>query len=83
LSAEGASIAPTSPRTVVKGGSFLCALNYCLRHRPATRSPEPSFHPSDISASGASYARHQVSTKPIKFTLHYDWYITAGGTTLR
>jgi sulfatase modifying factor 1 len=31
---------PTAPRKVVKGGSFLCAPNYCLRYRPAARSPE-------------------------------------------
>ncbi|MBV8164838.1 MAG: formylglycine-generating enzyme family protein [Candidatus Eremiobacteraeota bacterium] len=28
------------PRKVVKGGSFLCAPNYCLRFRPAARSPQ-------------------------------------------
>ena len=25
------------PRRVVKGGSYLCAPNYCLRYRPAAR----------------------------------------------
>jgi formylglycine-generating enzyme required for sulfatase activity len=25
------------PRRVVKGGSFLCAPDYCLRYRPAAR----------------------------------------------
>jgi formylglycine-generating enzyme len=36
-----ATAAPTTmPRKVVKGGSFLCAPNYCLRYRPAARSPE-------------------------------------------
>ncbi|MCV7041326.1 sulfatase-modifying factor 1 [Mycolicibacterium moriokaense] len=29
------------PRKVVKGGSFLCADVYCLRHRPAARRPQP------------------------------------------
>jgi formylglycine-generating enzyme required for sulfatase activity len=29
------------PRKVLKGGSFLCAPNYCLRYRPAARIPEP------------------------------------------
>ena len=34
--------APTLiPRKVLKGGSFLCAPNYCLRYRPAARIPEP------------------------------------------
>ena len=28
------------PRRVVKGGSFLCADNYCLRYRPAARRPQ-------------------------------------------
>jgi formylglycine-generating enzyme required for sulfatase activity len=28
------------PRRVLKGGSYLCAPNYCLRYRPAARSPE-------------------------------------------
>jgi formylglycine-generating enzyme required for sulfatase activity len=28
------------PRKVLKGGSHLCAANYCLRYRPAARSPE-------------------------------------------
>lgn len=28
------------PRKVVKGGSHLCAPNYCLRYRPAARQPE-------------------------------------------
>ncbi|MDF5718744.1 MAG: formylglycine-generating enzyme family protein [Rhizonema sp. NSF051] len=28
------------PRKVLKGGSFLCAINYCQRYRPAARHPE-------------------------------------------
>jgi sulfatase modifying factor 1 len=28
------------PRKVVKGGSFPCAKNYCLRYRPAARQPQ-------------------------------------------
>src|SRR5689334_12625075 len=28
------------PRKVLKGGSFLCARNYCLRYRPAARIPQ-------------------------------------------
>ncbi len=27
-------------RKVVKGGSHLCAPNYCLRYRPAARQPQ-------------------------------------------
>lgn len=29
------------PRRVMKGGSFLCALNYCRRYRPAARMAQP------------------------------------------
>ncbi|WP_310893651.1 MULTISPECIES: formylglycine-generating enzyme family protein [unclassified Haloferax] len=29
------------PRKVLKGGSHLCAPNYCVRYRPAARYPEP------------------------------------------
>ena len=28
------------PRRVIKGGSHLCAPNYCLRYRPAARQPQ-------------------------------------------
>lgn len=28
------------PRKVLKGGSFLCAANYCVRYRPSARHPE-------------------------------------------
>src|SRR3954468_22789977 len=28
------------PRKVLKGGTYLCAPNYCYRYRPAARSPE-------------------------------------------
>jgi formylglycine-generating enzyme required for sulfatase activity len=30
------------PRKVVKGGSHLCAPNYCRRYRPAGRHPQPA-----------------------------------------
>ena len=29
------------PRKVLKGGSHLCAPNYCRRYRPPARHPEP------------------------------------------
>lgn len=35
------------PRKVLKGGSHLCAINYCYRYRPAARYP----HPIDTSTS--------------------------------
>lgn len=31
----------TIPRRVMKGGSYLCAPNYCRRYRPAARMPQP------------------------------------------
>ena len=30
---------PDTPSRVIKGGSFLCASNYCVRYRPAARQP--------------------------------------------
>ena len=43
---EDASYDPSQPqikipRKVLKGGSHLCAPNYCQRYRPAARHPEP------------------------------------------
>lgn len=32
-------LAPTDPPSALKGGSFLCADNYCHRYRPAARIP--------------------------------------------
>ena len=41
-SSYGPSSEPGSniPRKVIKGGSHLCAPNYCLRYRPAARQPQ-------------------------------------------
>ncbi len=33
---------PGTPVKVIKGGSYLCAENYCLRYRPAARQPQES-----------------------------------------
>ena len=42
---ESASVDPRDPsqipQKVLKGGSHLCAPNYCFRYRPAARYPEP------------------------------------------
>lgn len=40
LSFDPAQPAIKIPRKVVKGGSHLCAPNYCLRYRPAARQPQ-------------------------------------------
>jgi formylglycine-generating enzyme len=37
MSDSDQSAAPAAPRNVIKGGSFLCASNYCARYRPAAR----------------------------------------------
>ncbi len=53
---EEASYDPAQPqikigRKVLKGGSHLCAPNYCRRYRPAARHPEPI----DTSASHVGF----------------------------
>lgn len=40
LAARSAEAGSTVPRRVLKGGSHLCAPEYCLRYRPAARSPQ-------------------------------------------
>jgi formylglycine-generating enzyme required for sulfatase activity len=47
------------PRKVIKGGSHLCAPNYCRRYRPAARFPEPI----DTSACHLGF-RCIVRTRP-------------------
>jgi formylglycine-generating enzyme required for sulfatase activity len=37
----GAPVAARVGRKVMKGGSYLCAPNYCRRYRPAARLPQP------------------------------------------
>ncbi len=37
LSHDPALTSTHIPRKVIKGGSFLCAYNYCRRYRPAAR----------------------------------------------
>src|ERR1700678_1333552 len=41
LSYAPAQPAVRIPRKVIKGGSYLCAPNYCRRYRPAARHPQP------------------------------------------
>jgi formylglycine-generating enzyme required for sulfatase activity len=48
---EAESYDPATPnlsigRKVVKGGSFLCAANYCQRYRPAAKFPQPVDSPA-------------------------------------
>ena len=37
--AARADTLPQTPTYVIKGGSYLCAPNFCLRYRPAARQP--------------------------------------------
>jgi len=48
------------PRKVLKGGSHLCAPNYCRRYRPAARHPEPV----DTSASHVGFRCIKREEKP-------------------
>ena len=47
------------PRKVLKGGSHLCAPNYCRRYRPAARHPEPVDTSTTQSVSAASCVRRE------------------------
>lgn len=40
LSYDRNQLGPRIPRKVIKGGSYLCAPNYCRRYRPAARHPQ-------------------------------------------
>lgn len=40
-SVDPAEPGDATPRKVLKGGSYLCAPNYCRRYRPAARIPQP------------------------------------------
>jgi sulfatase modifying factor 1 len=46
------------PRRVIKGGSYLCAQNYCARYRPAAR------HPQDVDLGAAHLGFRTVLNKP-------------------
>ena len=43
------------PRKVVKGGSHLCAPNYCRRYRPAARHAQQVDSPTPIAARSSSW----------------------------
>jgi formylglycine-generating enzyme len=49
------------PRKVVKGGSHLCAPNYCLRYRPAARQPQ-------MIDTGMSHIGFRCITRAVKAT---------------
>jgi formylglycine-generating enzyme required for sulfatase activity len=39
------SAPPNAPRRVTRGGSFLCAVNYCLSYRPSARRGNDPYNP--------------------------------------
>ncbi len=54
------------PRKVLKGGSHLCAPNYCRRYRPAARTrsrstPRPATSASDAWCAERNKKRHEPS----------------------
>ncbi len=49
------------PRKVVKGGSHICAPNYCLRYRPAARQPQ--MIDTSMSHLGFRCIIHNTETK--------------------
>jgi formylglycine-generating enzyme required for sulfatase activity len=49
------------PRKVIKGGSHLCAPNYCLRYRPAARQPQ-------MIDTGMSHVGFRCIVRPRKAT---------------
>ncbi len=51
---------PTSRKHVIKGGSFLCADNYCFRYRPAARQAGPP----DTGASHVGFRTVLRSSDP-------------------
>jgi formylglycine-generating enzyme required for sulfatase activity len=51
------------PRKVIKGGSFLCAQNYCRRYRPAARMAQP-IDTSTCHVGFRMIVRQQGQTKP-------------------
>jgi formylglycine-generating enzyme required for sulfatase activity len=62
---------PTGPSVVIKGGSYLCAPNFCARYRPAARQPQElglgashlGFR-TVLNVRGDRRARHAVGEAP-------------------
>lgn len=56
------------PRKVLKGGSHLCAPNYCRRYRPAARFPEP-VDTSTCHVGFRCIVRSSTTTIPLPFPM--------------
>jgi len=48
------------PRHVIKGGSFLCAPNYCMRYRPGSRQPQDA----DLGSSHLGFRTILIAPPP-------------------
>jgi len=61
---------PSGPSVVIKGGSYLCAPNFCARYRPAARQPQElnlgASHLGFRTVSNVRYekAARQAATQP-------------------
>ena len=55
-----------SPSRVIKGGSFLCASNYCARYRPAARQPQ------EVDLGAAHLGFRTVLNRRVSQTLHQN-----------
>lgn len=51
-----------APRRVIKGGSYLCAFNYCSRYRPSARQPQ------EVDLGAAHLGFRTVLNRPLKET---------------
>ncbi|HET6182195.1 MAG TPA: formylglycine-generating enzyme family protein [Acetobacteraceae bacterium] len=59
LSYDRAQPAIRFPRKVIKGGSYLCAPNYCRRYRPAARHPQ-------MIDTGTCHIGFRCVTRPVR-----------------
>jgi hypothetical protein len=51
------------PRKVVKGGSYLCAPNYCLRYRPAPGADDRHRHESHRHTLHRAEGKERLSVR--------------------
>jgi hypothetical protein len=62
-------VATEGPRRVLKGGSHLCSPEYCLRYRPAARSPE-SEDSSTTHIGFRCIRRQRITDTSSRLTTH-------------
>jgi len=54
------TVSGQAPRRVIKGGSYLCATNYCSRYRPSARQPQ------EVDLGAAHLGFRTVLNRPLK-----------------